>query len=76
MALLSVQSPHGVCEVVLEGTANAGIVQASGESSKVRLFKGLTLCSQGLAAVSKPKSPLSGSLPVYKRLVLGGVLKI
>lgn len=73
---MSVQSPPGVCGVMLDGAANTGIVQASGKSSRVRLFKGLILFSPGFAGVGKNTYPLSVCLPVCRRLVLWGVLKI
>ena len=73
---MSVQSPPGVCGVVLEGAANTGTGQTSGKSGRVRLFKGLILFSQGFAGVGKNTYPLSVSLPVRKRLVLWVVLKI
>lgn len=53
VALMSVQSPHDVCKVMLEGVANTGIVQACGKSSRVRRFKGLILFSQGFVDVGK-----------------------
>lgn len=59
-----------VCGVVLEGEANTGIVQATGKSSRVRLFKGLILFSQGFAGVGKITYPLSVGMHVCKRLVL------
>lgn len=34
MALMSVQSPHGVCRVMLEGAANTAIGQDSGKGSR------------------------------------------
>lgn len=66
---MSVQSPPGVCGVMLERAANAGIVQASGKSSRVRLFEGLILFSPGFAGVGKTTYPPSVSLPVCKRHV-------
>lgn len=69
MALVSVQSPPGVCGVTLERAANTGIVQASGKSSRIRLFKGLILFSPGFAGVCKNTYPPSVSLPVCNRLV-------
>lgn len=34
VALMSVQSPHGVCRVMLQGVVNTGIVQASDKGSR------------------------------------------
>lgn len=64
------------CGVVFEGTTNTSTLQATGKSSRVRLFKGLILFSQGFAGVGKTAYSLSVGLSVRKRLVLWGVLRI
>lgn len=71
MALGSMQTPPGVCGVVLEGAANTDIVQASGKSSRVKLFKGLILFSQGFAGVGKNTYPECQFACVQKACLVG-----
>lgn len=73
-----VQSPPGVCGLVLERVANTGAVWASGENSRIGLlfFKVFVLFSQGFAHIGKDTYPLSLGLQVCKMFVLWGVLKI
>lgn len=61
---------------VFKGVTNTSTVQATGKSSRVRLFKALVLFSQEFASVGKTTYHLSVGLSVHKRLVLCGVLRI